>query len=99
MQSINTGNPQLDAYGVVGSNKRLRKNDLKVCWDLILSAISTEGNWTGLGIAYGKASGFVAALYYADVIDQANATVLKQVRDEVHIKAGARLTEAKIERA
>lgn len=99
MQSSNTGNPQMDAYGVVGSNKRLSKNNLKGCWDLILVAIASEGNWTGLAKAYGKATGFVDALYNADVIDQANADALNGVRDQAYKKTEARLAEAKIERA
>ena len=99
MQTINTGNPDLDNYGVKGSNKRLRKENLKVCWDCILSAIDTEGNWIGLGLAYAKATGFVDALYYADVIDQANAEALKAVCDHLKGKSKARIEVANNERA
>lgn len=92
MQGTNTTDPQLDAYGVVGSQKRLKKKDLKLCWDLILSAFKSEGGREGLAIVYGKSAGFIEALYYADVIDQDNADALKQVRSEAYSLADERIT-------
>ena len=99
VENISTPNSQSDIYGILHSKKRLRTRDLKNYWDLILCNFRSEGNFNGLAQAYGKSAGYIDALYYANVIDQENAEVLRQVRNEAHSLAFDRISDALNEHA
>ncbi|TWC74365.1 hypothetical protein FBY10_10153 [Pseudomonas sp. SJZ103] len=86
------GSQEWESPAPVHNAKGLHKRDLKLGWDRILGELEQAGNWEALADRYGRAGGFVDALYWADQIDQENADVLKAARDKAHKLATERLS-------